>query len=89
MTPIGFRNDQDELRCYVNSTFQVLFFNICFRTLIMNINSYRILTNLDNSTDDYNGNLQKIMILQVIQHIFCEILIGGKKTVNSDVFFSD
>ena len=28
MTPIGFRNDQDESRCYVNSTFQVLFFNI-------------------------------------------------------------
>ena len=25
MTPIGFRNDQDESRCYVNSTFQVLF----------------------------------------------------------------
>ena len=28
MTPIGFRNDQDESRCYVNSTFKVLFFNI-------------------------------------------------------------
>ena len=25
MTPTGFRNDQDESRCYVNSTFQVLF----------------------------------------------------------------
>ena len=25
MTPIVFRNDQDESRCYVNSTFQVLF----------------------------------------------------------------
>ena len=37
MTPTGFRNDQDESRCYVNSTFQVLFFNIFFRTLIMNI----------------------------------------------------
>ena len=28
MTPIGFRNDQDESRCYVNLTFLVLFFNI-------------------------------------------------------------
>ena len=45
-------------------------------------------TNLDNSTDDYNGKLQKIMILQVIQHIFCEILIRGRKIVNGDVFFS-
>ena len=25
MTPIGFGNDQDESRCYVNSTFQVFF----------------------------------------------------------------
>ena len=28
MSPIGLSNDQDESRCYVNSTFQVLFFNI-------------------------------------------------------------
>ena len=28
MRPTGFRNDQDESRCYGNSTFQVLFFNI-------------------------------------------------------------
>ena len=43
--------------------------------------------NLDNSTDDYRGYVQKIMIMQVIQQIFCEMLIGGKKIVNSDVFF--
>ena len=43
MTPIGFRNDQDELRCYVNSTFQVIFLNIYFRTLIMNIDCDRML----------------------------------------------
>ena len=34
---------------------------------------------MDNSTDNYRGYKQKIMILQVIQHIFCEILIGGRK----------
>ena len=28
------------------------------------------------------------MLMQVIQQIFCEILIGGRKIVNSDVFFS-
>ena len=28
------------------------------------------------------------MILQVIQQIFCEMLIAGRKIVNSDVFFS-
>ena len=36
-----------------------------------------MLTNLDNSTEDYNGRLQKMMILQVIQKIFCEMLIVG------------
>ena len=86
MTPIGFRNGQDESRCYVNSSFQVLFFQYIFRTLIMNINCDRMLINLDNSKDDYNGNLQKIMIPQVIQQILCEMLIGGRKFVNSDGF---
>ena len=52
----------------------------------MNIECDRMLTNMDNSIDDYNGNLQKIMILQVIQQVFCEILIGGSKIVNSDGF---
>ena len=42
---------------------------------------------MDNSEDDYRGYIKKIMILQVIQQIFCEMLIGGRKIVNSDIFF--
>ena len=87
MTLTGFKNDQDESRCYVNSKFQVLFFNIFFRTLIINIDCDRMLTNLDNSIYYYNGHIQKIMVLQVIQQIFCEMLIGGRKIVNSANFF--
>ena len=30
MTPIGSRNDQDESRCYLNSTFQVIFFQYIY-----------------------------------------------------------
>ena len=45
----------------------------------MNIECEIVLKNLDNRTDDYNCHLQKIMILQVIQQIFCEMFIGGKK----------
>ena len=45
----------------------------------MNIDCDIMLTNLDNSIDDYNGLIQKIMILQVIQQIFCEMLIGEEK----------
>ena len=50
----------------------------------MNIDCDIMLTNLDNSLDDYNGHIQKIMILQVIQQILCEMLIGGRKIVNND-----
>ena len=38
---------------------------------------------MDNSEYDYRGYIQRIMILQVIQQIFGEMLIGGRKTVNS------
>ena len=42
MTPIGFMNGQDESRWYVNSSFQVIFLNIFFRTLIMDIDCEKI-----------------------------------------------
>ena len=69
MTTIVFRNDQDESICYVNSTFQVLFFNIYFRTLIMNIYCDRMLTNIDNSIDDYNGHIKKVIIIYTVVNI--------------------
>ena len=53
----------------------------------MNIDCELFLENLDNSTYDYNGYVHKIMILQVILNILCEILIGGRKIVNSNVLF--
>ena len=46
-----------------------------------------MLRNLDNSLDDYNSHIQKIMMLQVIQQILFEMLIGGRKIVNSDNIF--
>ena len=52
----------------------------------MNIDCEKIIENMDHSEDDYRGYIQKIMILQVIQLMFCEILIGGRKFVNSDIF---
>ena len=42
MTPIGLRNGQDESRCYINLSFQVLFLNILFRSLIMNIDCEKL-----------------------------------------------
>ena len=52
----------------------------------MNIDCEKITEHMDNSEYDYRGYIQKIMILQVIQQIFCEMLIGRGKNVNSDMF---
>ena len=87
MTPIGLMNGQDESRCYVNSSFQVFFFIICFRTLIMNIDCGKIIPNLDARTDDYNGYIQKNILLKVIQQNFCEMLIVGRNLLSVMGFF--
>ena len=47
----------------------------------MNINCDKFLENMDNSEYDYKSYIQEIMILQVIQNIFCEMLIDGRKIV--------
>ena len=47
----------------------------------------KVIENLDNITDDYRGYIQKIITLQAIQQVFKEMLVGGKKIVNSDIFF--
>ena len=39
-----------------------------------------MINNLDDSGDNFRSYFQKIIILQVFQQIFCEILIGGRKT---------
>ena len=53
----------------------------------MNVDCEKIINNLDNSVDDFISYLQKIVILQVVQQIFCEILICGRKIVYTKSFF--
>ena len=52
----------------------------------MNIDGEKNIEHTNNSKDDYGGYIQKIMILQVIQQIFCEMLIGGRKLLTV-IFF--
>ena len=42
---------------------------------------------MDNRKDNDRGYIQKIMIPQAIQKIFCEVSIGARKAVNNDIFF--
>ena len=51
MTLTEFINGKDEPRWYVNSYFQVLFYTIFFRHLIMNIDCDKIIENIYNSED--------------------------------------
>ena len=48
MKPNGFINGQDESRCYVNLSLQVIFFNTFFRQLFMNIDCETIIEHMDN-----------------------------------------
>ena len=51
MTPTGFIIGRDESRCYVNSSFQVHFFNIYSRLIIFDIDCGKIIEELDDSED--------------------------------------
>ena len=85
-TPLQFRNGQYKARCYVNSSFQMIF-KYLFLNVILEYWLWKIIESLDNSIDDYTAYVQKFMILQVIQQIFWEMLFGERKVFNSDVFF--
>ena len=63
------------------------FFYIFFTTFIVNIDCKNIIENLDNSTDDYNGYIQKVMILKVIQQIFVKCSLVEEKLLTVMCFF--
>ena len=83
----GFINQENETRCYLNSTFQLLYFNVIFRELVFKINFYTILNGLKRESQYFVHNFQKIMILRELQICFGEIYLGGKKTISTDMFF--
>ena len=43
----GFINEENEMRCYFNSTPQLLYYNVLFRKMIININWYTMMISLD------------------------------------------
>ena len=42
---------------------------------------------MDDSEDDFRSYFQITVILQLVQHIFREMLIGGRKIAYTDSFF--
>ena len=53
----------------------------------MHVGCEKMMNNLDDSGDSFRGYFQKIVILRVVQQIFCEMLIGGRKMFHTDSFF--
>ena len=45
-SPPGFVNQENETRCYLNSTYQHLYFNVLFREMVFKINCYTMLNGL-------------------------------------------
>ena len=49
MKPPGFINNKNKTRCYFNATIQMLYFDILFRRLILNIDCDNINNCLDSN----------------------------------------
>ena len=47
----GFINQENETRCYLNETLQLLYFNVIFRQLALNIDFYTMLNGLKNKVN--------------------------------------
>ena len=52
----------------------------------MNVDCEKMIKILDDSGDNFGIYFQKIVKLRVIQHIFCEMLTGGRKLFYTDSF---
>ena len=83
----GFINRENETRCYLNSTFQLSYFNVLFRELVFKIGCYAILYGLKKESQIFVHNFQNIMIMRELLKKFGVIYLGWKKTVCTDIFF--
>ena len=87
LSPPGFFNQGKDTRCYLNATFQNLYYNILFRDLVFKINLYTMMNGLERKGPHFIHMFQKIMIFRELQKCFGEIYLGGKKTISTDMFF--
>ena len=81
LSPPGFVNQENEARCYLNSTFQHLYFNVLFRELVFKINFYTMRNGLKRESQHFVHNFQNIMILRELQKKLGEIYLGGEKNI--------
>ena len=78
-SPPGFFDSEKETRCYLNATFQHLYYNALFRELVFKINIYTTMNGMKREIQHFVHNFQKIMIFRELQKKFGEIYLGGEK----------
>ena len=72
---------------YLNAAIKILYFNILFIQFILDINCDNMMNYLDIIDKKFASNDQKVLILKDPQKIFCEMYLGGKKTIVTDDLF--
>ena len=77
----GFFHLEKETRCYLNATFQHLYYNDLFRELVFKINIYTMMNGLKRESQHFVHNFQKITIFRKLQKKFGEIYLGGKNHI--------
>ena len=65
--PPGFINNKYKTRCYFNATIQMLYFDILFRRLILNIDCDNIMNFIDRNDEKFAYHYQKILIVKELQ----------------------
>ena len=77
-SPPGLFNPEKYTRCYLNATFQHLYYIVLFRELLFNLNLFTMMNGLKKN-QHFVHNFQNIMIFRELQNILGEIYLGGKK----------
>ena len=87
ISPPGFINQENETRCYFNETIQLLYFNVLFILLILNVDCDTMMTYLDKNNKNISYHYHNIMIVKELQGKSGEMYLESK-TFSSDNFFT-
>ena len=76
-SPPGFINQETETRCYLNANIQMLYFNVLFGKLMLNLDCYTMVIGMDRKNQYFFHNYQNIMIMKELQKKLVRYIQGG------------
>ena len=84
MTPPSFINKKNQTLRYFNANIKILYCNIIFRLLILNIDCNNMMNFLDRKNDKFASHYQNILAVKESHNYFGEMYLGGKKMIIYD-----